>query len=228
MTEGSASEEILSFMKSLSEKFDALREDVNRLKTDSGKRPAQDSTRDSEREQRRSSASRSGDSSESDANSDSHRPQSRQWKKETSRSRRSRKGKQRRRTSRSCSRSRSRDRPRQSPGRNRSRLWGTRMSQGEEPIDLTKPITFPDSDEEDQSDARLAEVSEKTKKLLEDSCTRRLQNSSRVKKRSHYPLPKVAATRTPQLEAFLRPEVSNAAKAAIKTWLKCRPLSSMH
>ena len=73
MMEGSASEEILGFMKTLSEKFGALRADVER--------------------ERRFSASQCGDSSESDADSDSHRPQSRQWKKEKSRSRQNRKGK---------------------------------------------------------------------------------------------------------------------------------------
>ena len=44
------------------------------------------------------------------------------------------------------------------------------MSEGEEPIDLTKPIIFPDSDAEDQLDAKLVEVSEETRKLLEESC----------------------------------------------------------
>lgn len=74
------------------------------------------------------------------------------------------------------------------------------MFEGEEPIDLTKPIIFPESDAEDQSDAKLVEVSEETKMLLVQNCTRRMQNSSRLKTRNHYPLPKVAATRTPQLD----------------------------
>ena len=61
---------------------------------------------------------------------------------------------------------------------------------------------------------------EETRKLLEESCTQRVQNSSRIKKRSHYPLPKVAATRTPQLDGFMRLEVSNVIKAGDKELAK--------
>ena len=66
-------------MKSLSEKFDALHEDVDKLKdTSSGSR----SIRLPEREQRRSSTSRSGELSESDSDSRSPKPRSRWWRKE--------------------------------------------------------------------------------------------------------------------------------------------------
>lgn len=53
-----------------------------------------------------------------------------------------------------------------------------------------------DSDEEEEN-PKLIEVSEKTQSLLVEVCTRSVPNSVRRKTRSSYPLPKVAATKTP-------------------------------
>ena len=100
--------------------------------------------------------SRSG-SSKSDSDSGSSRPWSRHWEKVTSQSRPGRKGKHRKRASRSCSQTRSRDSFRQSRGGSRQSAdktwsWADRMLDGKESIELSKPITFPESDMEHRSD----------------------------------------------------------------------------
>ena len=64
--------------------------------------------------------------------------------------------------------------------------------------------TFQDSDEEQD----LVEVSEKTARFLHEKCTSSMPNEVRLKARRRYPLPKVSATKTPQLDSFLRSEVS--------------------
>ena len=60
------------------------------------------------------------------------------------------------------------------------------------------------------------EVSEKTKSFLEESCRQSLPNSSRIQTRSRFGLPKVAATRTPQLDPFMKTEVNSATKSTDK------------
>ena len=80
-------------------------------------------------------------------------------------------------------------------------------------MDFSKAIHFSDSDPEDQPSG-LAEVSEHTKRYLEKVCTRRMPSKERLTQRSHYPLPKVSATRNSQLDSFMKPEVSSATKNA--------------
>ena len=91
--------------------------------------------------------------------------------------------------------------------------WADRDS----PMDFSAPISF--SDEEDGGDEYselLVEVSEKTEKLLKDSCTRSMTNESRKRTRNNFKLPKVSATRTPRLDDFIKAETHQSAKSLDK------------
>ena len=68
------------------------------------------------------------------------------------------------------------------------------------------------------------EVSEKAKKFLHEKCTRRVTNSERKQLKDTYPLPKVPATRTPQLDPIMKPEVSAATKTIDKQLAKVQTL----
>ena len=83
----------------------------------------------------------------------------------------------------------------------------------EDPIDYNKEVTFPDSDQEDP---KLREVSEETEKLLTRACTRKLSRATRLGVRSAHPLPRVPATRTPQLDPVMKSETSTQVKATDK------------
>ena len=89
-------------------------------------------------------------------------------------------------------------------------------------VDFNESIRFDSTDSEDQrgsqkdSSTKLVEVSKETKKLLTSMCTRRVKNAERLQTRSHYPLPKVPATRTPQLDSYLKSEISQGTKAGDK------------
>jgi hypothetical protein len=88
---------------------------------------------------------------------------------------------------------------------------GDRMeSDVEDPMDFSKEVTWEDKT------PKLREVSEKTKSLLTKACTCRLNNSTRLSHRSSHPLPKVSATRTPQLDPVMKSETSAAVKAVDK------------
>ena len=67
---------------------------------------------------------------------------------------------------------------------------------------------------------KVAEVSKTTEALLRESCSRRLANKARLKIRDNYSLPQVAATRTPQLNNYLKPEISQQAKTTDKELAK--------
>lgn len=62
-----------------------------------------------------------------------------------------------------------------------------------EMVDYTTPKYFSDEEEED-GDSNMVEVSDETRKLLTDSCTRSVTEESRKKVRSKFYLPKVPAT----------------------------------
>ena len=108
--------------------------------------------------------------------------------------------------------------------RARSRSWAGRMtsSASSDEVDFNESIRFDGTDSEDQrgsqkdSSTKLVEVSKETKKLLTSKCTRRVKNAERLQTRSHYPLPKVPATRTPQLDSYLKSEISQGTKAGDK------------
>ncbi len=126
-------------------------------------------------------------------------------------------------------RSRPGRRERQRPRRRResadSKNWGHRMERPSEEEDRLGPIpTFLDSDEESD----LVEVSEATAELLTERCTLGLRNDARLKARRRYLLPKVPATRTPQLDGFIKSKVPmatrNADKELGRLWTPWRPL----
>ena len=113
-------------------------------------------------------------------------------------------------------------RPR-SQGRS-SRSWADRVSDDEDaPMDYSE-VVFSDSEAEDQPNDKMVEVSEKTKKILQEKCTRRVLNRDRMQIRGHYPLPKVPATRTPQLDSIMKPEASSTTKVTDKQLAKVQTL----
>ena len=90
-------------------------------------------------------------------------------------------------------------------------------------MDFSKTITFSDSDLEDQP-AGLVEVSEITRQLLEQECARSMSDKEQLAKWNHYPLLKVAATRTLQLDGFIKLEASLAVKSADRELAKMQLL----
>ena len=89
----------------------------------------------------------------------------------------------------------------------------------QEEMDFSKEVEWPDSDTE-QQEWILVEVSEKTKKLLEEKCTWRVQNSVRLQTQGKYPLPKVIATKTPHLDSYLKTELSSVTRSDDKELAK--------
>ena len=89
-------------------------------------------------------------------------------------------------------------------------------------------VEWPSSDEERPDEERqdeepevpgeshLVEVSEETRRFLVDKCTRGIANQVKRRTRSRFPLPKVAATKTPQLDPLMKAEASAGAKAGDK------------
>ncbi len=137
----------------------------------------------------------------------------------------SRSRQERRDPSPSRSRSRSGRRERQRPRRRResadSENWGRRMERLSEEEDCLGPIpNFLDSDEESDP----VEVSEATAELLTERCTLGLKNDARLKARRRYPLPKVPATKTPQLDGFIKSEVTMATRNADKELARLQSL----
>ena len=99
------------------------------------------------------------------------------------------------------------------------RAKGSHSYGGErDPKELTEyraTITF--TDEEDVVEgSQLVEVSEKTHRLLANSCTRSVSNESRKRTQSCYKLPKVDTTRTPRLDHIMKTLAPQAAKSADK------------
>ena len=68
------------------------------------------------------------------------------------------------------------------------------------------------------------EVSEKTRLFLEEKCTHSVPKSMRRKVRGRYPLPKVAASSTSQLDAYIKPNVPHQVKSADKDLAKIQTL----
>ena len=58
----------------------------------------------------------------------------------------------------------------------------------------------------------MATVLEETGTVIKNGCTVRLEHAVCLKIRNAYSLPQVAASRTPQLDSYLKPEISPAAK----------------
>ena len=86
--------------------------------------------------------------------------------------------------------------------------------------DYSEVLQFADdSDNEGRPTSKVAKVSETAEVLLKDSCTKWLANNTRFKIRDNY-LPQVAATRTPQLDNCLKPEISQQTNTADKELAK--------
>ena len=94
---------------------------------------------------------------------------------------------------------------------------------GQEGLDFSRTIRFENSDPEDQP-SELVEVSDQTKSFLEQVSTRRMPNKERLTRQSRYLLPKVPATRTAQLDSFMKPEVSSATKNVDRELAKVQTL----
>ena len=77
-------------------------------------------------------------------------------------------------------------------------------------------VHFDDSDEDETGEDGLVEVSDETVKLLTKKCTQSVPNGVRRRTRSRYPLPKVHATKTPQLDPFMKSEISAGIKSGDK------------
>ena len=203
------------FMQELSGKFDSLRQEVDSLKKQQQKEssPARSSWTTSETD-----SSSSGDEQDERHGRDKGKRKASRSRANLSRSRHRSRSRRGERHTRSRSRS----------GTNRRSLtWGERMDHPEnEVMDYTEDINFHDSGDEEVDrnptgeDQKLCEVSEKTRVLLVQACSKRAPNSIRRKVRCPYPLPKVPATRTPQLDAFLKTEVSGGIKTADKELAK--------
>ena len=106
------------------------------------------------------------------------------------------------------------------PSRHQSvpREWADRVT-GREGMEWSKTIHFMNLDPEDLP-SELVEVSEETKSFLKQACTKK----ERLAQRSRYPLPKVPATRTLQLDSFMKPEVSSATKNVDRELAKVQTL----
>lgn len=73
-----------------------------------------------------------------------------------------------------------------------------------------------EQDSSSQSMGTLVAVSEGTASTLDKYFTKPMKNQERLQVRNTYGLPKVASTKTPQMEPFLKEEVSPQAKTADK------------
>lgn len=201
-----SNEDILRFMKEISGKFDSLREDVEGLKASGASKTAPLNTN--------GVGSSSGSGGSNDEAENSSAPDSY--------AQACRKGKRlRRRANLTSSKSGSSSSARPpEPKRPRDAepplLWADRMDSDyeEPPMDYSKEPTW----EEDST--KLREVSEETSSLLSEACTSRLSNATRLGYRKAYPLPRVPATRTPQLDAVMKSETSSGVKAADKELAK--------
>ena len=99
----------------------------------------------------------------------------------------------------------------------RHKSWADHMDEDENKLpDYEEERKFDDKEE----NPKLVKVSEKTKEFLEECCGRSLTNANRIKTRSSFSLPKVAATKTPLLDVFMKTEVSSSTKSLDKDLAK--------
>ena len=198
-----ANAKVIEMLQKLSQRFDSHQKEVETLKESDARRSAN------------SSPPREAESSDSLEYKDraAHRRSSGAQEKAKRRKRRHRPRSTRSRTSRSRSRSRSlaphskgKSRARRSSAPRSARSWTDRRSDSESGrMDYVERVVSSDTEAEYQPNPNVMEVSETTAKFLQDKCTRRLPNSERREARDCYPVPKVLATRTPQLDPFMRP-----------------------
>ena len=220
-------QEVLQQLRVMSDKFEELKQDVDTLKA-RPPTPARSSSWEHASSSSSSSSSESDgeqpiqDRSRSRANLTRHRGPTRRQDSASSHRSRSRARDRRNRvrspprsragTKRSRSRASDKRRASRSRGRppTKKRSWVDRMESSDESMDYDAPVTWPDSDQEDNPN--LQEVSEGTRRILEASCLCRKSNSARLQVRNSYPLPKVAATRSLTLDSYLKQELSTSVK----------------
>ena len=204
--------ELESLVKNLSDKFDGLQNYLNKLKHRSEKRKKH-GKRHSRRRHRRHSPSRSRSRSSSD-----HRGGSHSWRENPS-------SLPERSRSRSASPPRGdtrgrHDRNSRSPTHESTRSWEDipdtpqysevvewEYNSDIEPVGPGKLQAPP---------TNVAAVSEETGSIISQACTSRLEYADRLKVRNVYSLPKVTASRTPQLDSYLKTEIPPATKAVDK------------
>ena len=109
--------------------------------------------------------------------------------------------------------------------RDNERNSGPSRAWDEIPVDETPDynelFAWGDSDNEEHPiSSNLAAVSESTESLVKEACTKRLPNGARLQTRNAFPLPQVVATRIPQLDSFIKLEVSQPVKTSDKEWAR--------
>ena len=207
--EEDATQIILAGLQEMTRKMDGLREEVDELRREN---PRRSHTPRESRSRSRHSRSRSRHSRSRSRHSRS----------------RSRTPRNRRASPSHCRHSRRRARSRTPRSRSRHglpRSWASRMELDEEesPNYRSRP-SFDASDEEDTPGSgtgpELCDVSEETHTFLTDCCTRSVPNEIRKRSRSRYPLPRVPATKCPNLDPFIKSEISSEVKSNDKDLAK--------
>ena len=79
--------------------------------------------------------------------------------------------------------------------------------------DYEEQVVFHESDTETRTaksapPTRLVKVTDETAAFLKEKCSKRLESADRLTTRNAYALPKVPATKTSALDAYMKPEVS--------------------
>ena len=91
------------------------------------------------------------------------------------------------------------------------------MEDGEENADHRR---YNSKEEGDVGVADLVEVSEETHRFLTATCTQSVLNETRRCVRSRFPLPRVATTKSPNTDVFMRTEISSGARSLDKELAK--------
>ena len=223
--------EVVNLLEDLSKKFDLLRNDVDSLKERSGKRKkrkgkrsrrhhTRSRSRSRSRFKRRSTPTTRGRKSRRDSPSRSRSPplSPRRGTRGHPEDRRSP-------PSGAATSSRSGDIRSNATPRDGERNSGPSRAWDEIPVeetpDYSELLAWGDSDNEERPiSSNLAAVSESTESLVKEACIKRLPNNARLQTRNAFPLPQVVATRTPQLDSFIKLEVSQPIKTLDKEWAR--------
>ena len=209
-------EELTAAVNEMRKSLNSVVKDVDILKNRDARSRSRSSEGSDEETNPRRGDSRDSRRSRRDSYSRERRSRRDSYSRER-RSRRDRHSRERRsRGDRSRSTSGRRTRSRSDSGHYRrhrpTRSWADRMDDDpDERPSYNESLPFLDSDDE-EDDGKLRDVSEKTHAFLTKKCTRCVPNETRLRTRGRFPLPRVPATRTPQLDPFIKTEMSAAAK----------------
>ena len=223
--------EVVNLLEDLSKKFDLLHSDVDSLKERARKRKKRKGKRSRRHHTRSRSRSRSRSTRQSTPITRVRK--SRRDSPSRSRSpplspRRGTRGHpedQRSPSSGAATSSRSGDIRSNATPQDSERNSGPSRAWDKIPVDETPDynelFAWGDSDNEEcPISSNLAAVSESTASLVKEACTKRLPNGARLQTRNAFPLPQVVATRTPQLDSFIKLEVSQPVKSSDKEWAR--------